>query len=312
MRALALCALVSSAAAAQDGTKFLDPIRYRQLTVIPIARAGDAGKGAHYLTLREGLAKKIVQVSEKPDGAEVNRVLVRNESDRPLLLIGGEMILGGQQDRILGKDTVIAPRHSALVEVFCVEHGRWSGARQFGAAGGMVAPSVRAQAKYAGDQQRVWSEVAAKTGALGAASSTGTYRAIGEKSQASIAPYREHIRPALEKLTGIVGVAAAVNGRIVSVDRFAAPELFAQYRDQILDSIFVAAAGVPEQSGAAAVTPAQVVDFVQKVRAARPKVDSQNEAGKTERRDAKGVSSFALVPKDAAEPVYESTMSLEK
>jgi hypothetical protein len=309
MRALALCALLSAAAAAQDGTKFLDPIRYKQLTIIPIT--GAAGGSSKYLTLREGLATKTVQVSEKPGGAEVNRVKVHNHGDRPLLLIGGEMILGGQQDRILGRDTVIGPGQSALVEVFCVEHGRWSGAGRFGAAGGMVDPSVRAEAKYAHDQQRVWNQVANQTAALGAASSTGTYRAIGEQSQRSVAPYRKAILPALEKLAGIAGVAAAVNGRIVSVDRFSTPELFAQYRDQILDSIFVAAAGAREQPGAAAVTPSQVEDYLKKAHAARPKLDSQNEAGKTERRDAKGVSSFSLVPKDADAPVYESTMSVE-
>src|SRR5205823_3240407 len=132
--------------------------------------------------------------------------------------------------------------------------GRWSGAGRFGSSGGMADPSVRAQAKYAHNQQQVWDKVAHNTAALGAASSTGTYRAIGEKSQESIAPYRRAIKPALEKLPRILGVAAAVNGRIITVDRFATPELFAQYRDQILDSIFVAAAGVPEQSGAAAIT----------------------------------------------------------
>src|SRR3954465_360858 len=113
MRTLALALLFSFAAAAEP--KFLEPIRFRQLTVIPIT--GDAAPTADYLTLREGLQKKLVRVSEMPNGGEVNRVQVKNRSDHPLLLIGGEMILGGQQDRILGRDTVIAPHHSAQVEV---------------------------------------------------------------------------------------------------------------------------------------------------------------------------------------------------
>ena len=61
-------------------------------------------------------------------GNSVNRVYVLNRSDRPLYLMPGEIILGGDQDRTIGEEIVIAPSQEPVeVEVFCVEHGRWGG-----------------------------------------------------------------------------------------------------------------------------------------------------------------------------------------
>lgn len=72
-----------------------------------------------------------VTLGEDPFGGpgnQVNRVLVHNKSDKPLYLMPGEIILGGDQDRTIGQELVLAPSDKPVeVEVFCVEHGRWGG-----------------------------------------------------------------------------------------------------------------------------------------------------------------------------------------
>ncbi len=61
-------------------------------------------------------------------GADVNQVMVINRSDKPLYLMPGEIIMGGQQDRCVGEEFVIQPGDEPVpVAVFCVEHGRWGG-----------------------------------------------------------------------------------------------------------------------------------------------------------------------------------------
>ena len=54
-------------------------------------------------------------------------VLVNN-SKRPLILLAGEIVTGGKQDRVIGKDRII-PAESDPIDlgVFCVEPGRWVG-----------------------------------------------------------------------------------------------------------------------------------------------------------------------------------------
>ena len=60
--------------------------------------------------------------------ADVNHLLVLNRSKKPLYLMPGEIIVGGEQDRTIGEEYVIQPSDKpVLIEVFCVEQGRWQG-----------------------------------------------------------------------------------------------------------------------------------------------------------------------------------------
>ena len=78
-------------------------------------------------------------------GAQVNQLVLINNSKRPLLLLAGEIVTGGKQDRIIGKDRLV-PAESDPVDlsVFCVEPGRWvARSEKFAAPMAMVQPSVR-------------------------------------------------------------------------------------------------------------------------------------------------------------------------
>ena len=291
------------------GTKLLEPIRYRQLTVIPVARTEPGRKGTDYLTLAAGLESKQVAVAET---GSVNMVQVRNGSGRPLLLLAGEIILGGQQDRVIAQGVIVAPRETAMVAVYCVEHGRWSGENLFRAAGGMAEAGVRAAAEFDSSQQGVWDRVALKSMKLGATPATGTYRnlAVGEEGRRAAEPFRAHLRAALEKLPErdrLVGLVAAINGRISSVELFADPALFARYRDALLDSYFISAADVPETADAAkAPTGEMVGGFISSAKEAPATPMSETSAGRALRRKAAKVQASELLPRDSTVPVMES------
>ena len=124
------------------------PRVFRSLTLIPVydaaARPGDA-----YVTLDEGLKAKTVSVKEAQGGGQVNTLFLSNTGKKPLYVMGGEVVLGGQQDRMLSRDTIIPPGKTLIpITVFCVEHGRWTGQRQFDASAMIVASaSIRADAQ---------------------------------------------------------------------------------------------------------------------------------------------------------------------
>jgi hypothetical protein len=298
------------------GTRVLPPIAFRQLAVFPVVKeAAPTVDKTRYLTLKEGLAGKLVTVSEDARGAQVNRVTVANRSNRPLLLLGGEVILGGQQDRILGKDTVVPAGEQISLEVFCVEHGRWNGGRQFTGAGGLADGKMRVRAKFRSDQQQVWEEVAKKNAALKAAPSTGTYRnlAVGTEGERAKKPYREALDGALGKLpqAKLVGLIAAVNGRVTSVDLFTRPELFAAYRDQLLDSIVMSAADTPAPAVAAPPPSAtQIRGFIDQAEAAAPREVARHKGSRTVEKSGGDVLNSTVEietsPAAPAEPVYKS------
>ncbi len=177
------------------GYKVLDPIRHGNLTVFPVVAAKSYSTG-EFLTLDEGLRSGEVVVTEagsvqglirrqgpavmRHDGARVNNLVLVNNSKRPLLLLAGEIVSGGKQDRVIGKDRIV-PAESDPIDlgVFCVEPGRWVastahfGASEalYGKASGagtanapppmaiMAQPSVRAKAMADKDQQAVWDAV---------------------------------------------------------------------------------------------------------------------------------------------------------
>jgi hypothetical protein len=317
---IALCALAfagGGGARADEGIglsagqKMLAPITFRQLAIFPVVQTAAGIDKTQYLTLTDGLHRKLVTVSEVGGGGSVNTLNVANKSDKPLLVLGGEVVLGGQQDRILGQDTIVPAHEQLRVQVFCVEHGRWSGGREFAAAQGMADTKIRVRAKYRADQSQVWAEVAKKNAAHGVAPSTGTYRnlAAGDDGKKALEPYRTAVGGALGKLADkdkVVGVIAAVNGRVTSVELFARPELFAAYRDKLLDSIYMGAADVPVDDKATVPKPAAIGEFMQKAKVAPPQSVSSTRAGKTEAKHGEGVMGSTVTAPAAAAPVYES------
>src|SRR5438552_17242363 len=97
-------------------------------------------------------------------GASVNQLVLINRSKRPLLLLAGELVSGGKQDRIIGKDRLVPAGSEPLpLDVFCVEQGRWSSGANCTDAKTIVHPSVREQATFRKDEGEAWSAVRAGT-----------------------------------------------------------------------------------------------------------------------------------------------------
>src|SRR5947209_6742140 len=81
---------------------------YRNLAVFPLYDAA-AKTTDDYITLDEGLKEGSVKVKESKDGGSVNTLYVTNSAKRPLYIMAGEVVLGGQQDRTLGRDQIVSP-----------------------------------------------------------------------------------------------------------------------------------------------------------------------------------------------------------
>jgi hypothetical protein len=274
-----------------EGWAVLSPVSYRNLTIFPV-RGRDLAAAGDYLTLDEGLRRGTVIVTEKGtenfaaagrhpqrngarqqritarrggDGATVNELALINKSGKKLLLLAGEVVVGGKQDRIVQEDRVIPPVSTPVaLDVFCVEQGRWQPQRASTDAGGgggaapMVAaapdnfqglgaishPKLRSAAQDKKEQGAVWGEVRANNMKLGTSNSTETYREVysSPKVAAQIEDYvsalrREVLQP------GVVGVVVARNGEPVWAEVFASNALFASYWPKLLKSFAVDAVG---------------------------------------------------------------------
>jgi hypothetical protein len=273
-----------------SGYKVLDPIRHGSLTVFPVVAAKTYPTG-EFLTLDEGLRSGEVVVTEagnvqglirrpgvpsiRRDGAEVNRLVLVNNSKRPLLLLAGEIVTGGKQDRVIGKDRIVPAESEPIdLSVFCVEPGRWvQTSEHFGASGAMYGataavpvggpvtmmaqPSVRAKAMGDKDQGEVWAEVRkqqqavetveAQAGApvvAGEVAETSSYArvmengAVQKQVEAVAKPIEQNYESLIHQLRErkAVGVVVAVNGRIIWADIFASTDLLEKYWPKLVRS----------------------------------------------------------------------------
>lgn len=251
----------------------MQPMIHGNLRIFPVA-ATMVFDTRKFITLEEGLRSGDVVVSEagqalplvrprgrrtppptSQGGADVNRLVLVNNSSRPLLLLAGEIVTGGKQDRVVGKDRIIPP-HSEPVDlsVFCVEPGRWSASYgAFDAHGyAMAQPNVRKEAMANKDQQRVWAGVAQSNQEVAAAAevttevsgSGGSYarvmndREVRKHLDEKVAPIQRSYEGLLKELRAqkAVGVVVAVNGEIVWADLFASTALLEKYWPKLVRS----------------------------------------------------------------------------
>jgi hypothetical protein len=276
----------------EQGWRLAKPVTYENLTIFPVVAAQDYDTSG-FETLDEALASGDALVSEQGSsmqrtrdgrehpsynsGAQVNQLVLVNRGKRPLLLLAGEVVSGGKQDRIIGKDRIVPIGAPPLpLDVFCVEHGRWtSGTDKFAAAKTMVHPSVREKAAVDQDQGKVWAAVrgdTAQEGRVGAARSgapsaapqfssealssviassapTQSYRQIYQSRAvgSSVESFAEEIQRRFDRAVNgmkgerVVGVVVAYGGEIAWSDAFASSELFESYWPKLLRSYVVEA-----------------------------------------------------------------------
>jgi hypothetical protein len=177
----------------------------------------------------------------------VNELVLVNDSSRPLILLAGEVVSGGKQNRIIGADLVVPPKSEPLpLTVFCVEHGRWSaGGGGFGSAQAMAHPEIRKQAQVHKSQQGVWESVERAASGLAAALPTQDYaqvlnspaakQRVEEVATSIEGEYERELRDQIRG-RGAVGVVVAINGQLVWSDVFSSPDLFRKYWPKLLRS----------------------------------------------------------------------------
>jgi hypothetical protein len=240
---------------------------------------GQSRAGPVPLTLAEALAKKTIEVREI---GQVNELRVENTGNEEIFIQAGDIVKGGQQDRVLSVSLIIKP-HSGPLDItsFCVEQGRWSArgnedVAKFSSANASL-PSRSAKIEMAGAaspkaaepqsvstrQREIWNKVteiqSKLSNTLGAPvaappSRTSLQLALEngglERAQAE---YVKALQPLGEKDDDIVGYVFAVNGKINSADTYPSNGLFRKMWPKLLRASATEALG--ERNGKAEPAP---------------------------------------------------------
>jgi hypothetical protein len=147
----------------QSNYRLSGPYSHKNLTVFLIHGKDQTTKT--FLTLQEALAQKKVRVYETKD---VNELAIQNLSNEDIYVQAGDIVRGGEQDRMISVDFIVPPRSGRMpIAAFCVESGRWNKrgneeAAVFSSSENSVATKeLKLAAKSANSQQAVWQNVTA-------------------------------------------------------------------------------------------------------------------------------------------------------
>lgn len=180
-----------------------------------------------------------VQITEQ-GSAEVPIITVTNSGQRPALLVEGETVTGGQQNRVLNVSVLVPGGATINVPVSCVEAGRWNGRSAF-ERGRTFAPrrvrrvknmtvsdSVKRGGTKYSDQGAVWNSIDYELDRLNVQSPSRAMHASellfeADNNLANAAQDLVGIGP----LPGQCGIVLGHGKRIVAAEIFATPELLA-------------------------------------------------------------------------------------
>ena len=263
------------------------PYSYENLTLFPLIKPVDGRP--EYLTLDEAVASSVARVNEVSKSGEIPELSFENLSEKPILLVDGEELVGGKQNRILNLSILIPAKRTVIIPVSCTEAGRWAhrGAssisrrsRRFGAWSSpdfqeaeqiafsrmrmakvrAVTASLKSATGRHARQAEVWSEIDNLAMDLSTESPSGAMRDSYLQHRSSIEEYVQ----TLPSIKDQVGAVFALNGRMVGLDLFDYPQTLSRLLAKLVRSHAMEALREPAV-GTAAIPQSKVQTFIDSV-----------------------------------------------
>lgn len=193
-------------------------------------------------------------VREVSEGGSVPFLFVENKGENPLLILDGEELIGGKQNRIVNTTIIVLAQASVRIPVSCVEQNRWDYRSQnfssnksiFRAASrSAVKESVTENLRRTGapvsNQGRVWSEVSRTLDEVGTRSATSDFREAREFVSDQIEEFVRAIQPQPDQ----IGAVFVGERGVFGAELLATSELFSRCSEKIVRSFAFEALNVP-------------------------------------------------------------------
>lgn len=225
------------------------PYTHKNLTIF-LVHGKNLLAGKTFLTLQEAMEQKKLVVYETKD---VNELSIENLSNEDVYVQSGDIVKGGQQDRMLAVDLIVPPGSGRMpIAAFCVERGRWSGrgnerAGVFSSSSDAVATKdIKLAAKRSNSQSGVWESVTVAQDKLSQNVGTQVNSTVSPSSlqlaveNSKVRENAESYIKALVKVVdgsdNVIGYVFAINGRVNSADVYASNALFKKLWPKLLNA----------------------------------------------------------------------------
>jgi hypothetical protein len=223
------------------------PYTHKNLSIF-LVHGKSVIKAKSFLTLQEALVQKKVVVYETKS---VNELSIQNFSNEDVYVQSGDIVKGGQQDRMIGVDLIVPPRSGKLpISAFCVEHGRWSGrgterAAVFSSSSdAATTKEIKLAAKRSTSQGEVWQSVTVAQDKLSRNVGARVNSAVSESSlqlavennkvQETADSYVKALSSIPNRSDDVIGYVFAINGKVNSADIYGSNVLFRKLWPKLL------------------------------------------------------------------------------
>lgn len=217
--------------------ELMNPQVHKNVAIVPIKTP--ANHSIDLLTLQKGFELDLVKVKEC-EHSTVNTIIVENTSVVPLILVDGEEIVGGDQNRIMDATILIGPESKMKVPVNCTEHGRWGFKHHFKQSENIANYRTRLAKRQAFQnstsvQQAVWNAIDELEIDRSFSSPT---QAMSESYEDAKADLNEFL-DAFKTVDGQSGVVVLIDGKIMGFEVFLNSDIYRQYHEKILKSYLI-------------------------------------------------------------------------
>lgn len=317
-------ALISTAITAKTPKyTFTGPYKQKNLTIFLI-HGKSTLSAKKYLTLTEAMAQKKVKVYET---GNVSELAIENFSgDAAIFIQSGDIVKGGKQDRVFAHDMVLKPRSGKVnIASFCVEKGRWN-KRQSEALGTfsqsnnqLASKELKIAAKYASNQQKVWSEVEEtqkkmseklKTQVKSASSETSLQLTLeNKKLKQETNLYMKSLQGIINKQKNVLGFAFAINGELNSADIYASDSLFKKLWPKLLKATVAEAISKKSDKTYPAVEVAQVRKWFAKAASGKKSKRKTNQRTRVETIDSPKSLRFDTFDEESGAVIHQNYLT---
>jgi hypothetical protein len=227
-----------------DSLRAADPIVVDGITFYPLLH--DAPDAPSVILLEDSIARGLLEVRET---GRVNELEAHNSSAETVLLLEGDIVQGGRQNRVINTTLAVGPHAVVKIPASCVERGRWAGdAKHFTQSGFMVSPAVKASLKrsvhdsvvmtlgksHMSDQSAVWENTSTSLHETQAMNRTEDHLEAYRAKAVDLDKQVADVCAALFKSGAVAGVAVVRADRRAAVEAFGSKSIAAKVLPRIV------------------------------------------------------------------------------
>lgn len=201
-----------------------------------------------YISLSEGMKKKLIEVKEISETGSVNNLMVINRSEFFVFMSDGDILKGAKQNRVLNTSVLIEPDSKTVIPVSCVEAGRWRhtshnfGHEEFSAPvhmrsskASMVKNSLNEKKCPNSDQGKIWNEISEYQDSFSIHSETSNLSDVFGSMDNDFDDILKNLKPK----TDSNGLAIFVNGNLLNLEIYNRSAIYNEYFPRLLKGAFL-------------------------------------------------------------------------